>query len=380
MNSSKIKDFFAEDAKPKWEGLRDFLLNQIKEGIYMPGKAIPSENYLAKATGFARNTIRQAINELEKDGMLLRIRGKGTFVAGGKDMNAHAVNPNELALYGVVVPQIGYNTYGILAKGFDEYANKFHHQMVVCDTGNDIHKQGDVIFQLLEQGIGGIALVSATSAPTPPHQIRYLQTHNIPVVLCHRNIEGVSAPLVGWDSRKVGRMAAQKILEMGHRNIAYIGMLKYIINEQQLDGVMDVYNQAGLHILPENIVFGQDQGSLEVIGTNEQQILNIINKKNRPTAIFCSDLYEAEKIYFLAVNHGVRIPEDMSLVTTADKGVNNYIASKVARIEKYEYQLGYKAAELMHKMQIGEMSITSDDVFNVELKFENGLTLSRCPD
>ena len=180
MNSTKINDFISEEAKPKWEAIRDYLLFQMKTGVYGPGESIPSENYLVNVTGFARNTIRQAISELEREGLLLKIRGKGTFVVDDREL-VEPTNSNDISLYGIVVPQIGYNTYGILSKGFDESANKYHHQMVVCDSSNDIHKQGDIIFQLLEKGVGGIALVSATSAPTPPHQVRYLQSHGIPV-------------------------------------------------------------------------------------------------------------------------------------------------------------------------------------------------------
>lgn len=378
MVPMKIQSFLSEEAKPKWEAIRDYLLSQIKEGVYSPGTPIPSENFLAGVTGFARNTIRQAISELEREGLLVKIQGKGTFVSGGKERVIEQSDVNDLSLYGVVVPQIGYNTYSILAKGFDQCANKYHHQMVICDSTNNIHKQGDIIFQLLENGVGGIALVTATSAPTPPHQVRYLQSHGIPVVLCHRHIEGVSAPLISWDSRKVGKIAGTKMLEFGHRNIAYIGLSRYIINECQLAGLREVYMNAGLNINEDNILFGADPTSESIRGVSDEQVISLLSKPDKPTAIFCSDIKEAEKVYILASQNGINIPEDVSLITCGDKGEESYLFNKFSRIEKNEYDLGYKAAEVIQMIKDGQMSITSNDVFTVDLEFTNRFTLSKC--
>ena len=198
------------------------------------------------------------------------------------------------------------------------------------------------------------------------------------LVLCHRHIEGVSAPLVSWDSRKVGRIAAEKMLELGHRNVAYIGMARYIINECQLNGLRDTYSKAGIEISEENILFGADTSSDDSEGVCEKQVMDMITKPDRPSAIFCSDIQEAEKVYILALSNGIKIPEDISLLTCCDKGERSYLSDKLARVEKYEFDLGFKAAELIQKMHTKEISITSDDVFTVDLKFVEGLTLSEC--
>ena len=187
-------------------------------GKYGPGDSLPSENKLVSMSGFARNTVRQALAELEKEGFLTKVKGKGTFVSEGFNKK-EAPSARPLDLYGLVVPYIGDMTYAVLGKGFDDAACRSHQQMVICDTSNDVHKQGDVIFQLLDKGIGGLAVVTVVSGPTPPHQIRYLQEKGIPVVLCHRPVDNVSAPLVTWDAEKVGRMATEKILTLGHKKI-----------------------------------------------------------------------------------------------------------------------------------------------------------------
>lgn len=56
------------------------LRSRIFHGLYPRGSAIPSENDLAQEFGVARLTVRQAIDELRKEGALVSRRGSGTYV------------------------------------------------------------------------------------------------------------------------------------------------------------------------------------------------------------------------------------------------------------------------------------------------------------
>lgn len=56
------------------------LKEKIKNGIYQPGQKIPTEAELIEAYGVSRITIRRAIEDLTKEGILIKKQGKGTFV------------------------------------------------------------------------------------------------------------------------------------------------------------------------------------------------------------------------------------------------------------------------------------------------------------
>lgn len=62
--------------------VRDELYDKIIEGVYKSGDRIPSERELSDVYGVSRMTARQAITELEKDGIVYREKGRGTFVSG----------------------------------------------------------------------------------------------------------------------------------------------------------------------------------------------------------------------------------------------------------------------------------------------------------
>ena len=60
------------------------LKEKIKNGIYQPGQKIPTETELIEAYGVSRITIRRAIEDLTKEGILTKKQGKGTFVQDKK--------------------------------------------------------------------------------------------------------------------------------------------------------------------------------------------------------------------------------------------------------------------------------------------------------
>ncbi len=58
-----------------------WLKDRIANGELPPDSMLPYERELAEQAGVARDTLRAALSELEKDGLLRRVRGQGTFVA-----------------------------------------------------------------------------------------------------------------------------------------------------------------------------------------------------------------------------------------------------------------------------------------------------------
>ncbi len=59
--------------EPKWQSIARYLSSELIQGSYKPGEILPSENHIAKTTGFARSTVRQAFAHLEKEGFIKRL-------------------------------------------------------------------------------------------------------------------------------------------------------------------------------------------------------------------------------------------------------------------------------------------------------------------
>jgi len=72
---------------PIYLQLANSLAKDIGQGIYQPGDLIPSETELMKTWSVSRITVRNAIKELLRNGLVYTLHGRGTFVAEQKITN-----------------------------------------------------------------------------------------------------------------------------------------------------------------------------------------------------------------------------------------------------------------------------------------------------
>ena len=73
-----------ESVVPLYYQIQQFLLQQIRDGVFKVGEAILSEQEIAAQMKVSRMTVRQALKSLCSHGVLYSQRGKGTFVASAK--------------------------------------------------------------------------------------------------------------------------------------------------------------------------------------------------------------------------------------------------------------------------------------------------------
>lgn len=66
---------------PLYVQLKERIRQQVEGGSWSPGFKLPTERELATLLAVSRNTVSQAYRELEREGILLSLQGKGTFVA-----------------------------------------------------------------------------------------------------------------------------------------------------------------------------------------------------------------------------------------------------------------------------------------------------------
>lgn len=106
-----------ERAQPRYAQLQQHIRAGIQAGTWQPGEAIPAEHALARQFSVARMTVRQALDGLIHEGVLVRVRGRGTFVAHphverelsrmhgfSEDMRARGLTPSSRLLAREVIP------------------------------------------------------------------------------------------------------------------------------------------------------------------------------------------------------------------------------------------------------------------------------------
>ncbi len=68
-------------SKPRYQQLKDLIIQRISTGDLRPNDRVPSENELVEAQSVSRMTANRALRELHHEGYVKRIAGRGTFVS-----------------------------------------------------------------------------------------------------------------------------------------------------------------------------------------------------------------------------------------------------------------------------------------------------------
>jgi DNA-binding GntR family transcriptional regulator len=80
-------------------GLKDQLLKLILEGTYVSGTVLPTEHELCDKYELSRVTVRKALDELKREGVIASVQGQGTIVSHRK-----GGFPSSLDLIALVAP------------------------------------------------------------------------------------------------------------------------------------------------------------------------------------------------------------------------------------------------------------------------------------
>ena len=126
-------------AIPKYIQLTERLRDQLLSGQHGLEKPILPETELASKYGVARNTVRQAMNELVRDGLIHRIPGKGTFL--NPENPRLADNKTDAFASVVLVAPTDAREYRHgFTMGMEGFSTEVNHGLMICNSSNSIDK------------------------------------------------------------------------------------------------------------------------------------------------------------------------------------------------------------------------------------------------
>ena len=354
----------------KYQQVKNYVLQQIEDGYLKPGDALPPERTLAKTLGWGVHTIRHALSELKREEIVHRVQGKGTFIKRQRQTSKR----KKLDIFALVLPETRGGFYPSLLHGFEDAAGEFHHQSLVCSTDNKVSRQAEIVLQLIDKQVGGVAIVPTDPLP-PAYQIRPLQERGIPVVFCHRCVEGVVAPLLAMPYRERERLAGKIIAEHGHRRVVVMTYQPTVRTPEHQEWFQEGLRAGGCDVPAHMAHTGGDS-----VTVTEQEVWAVLqemfSKPNPPTAIYATFDSLAETIYLLMPKLGLRVPEDVSLVGFGGSWRDGTLAQRLTSVVVDEMATGRKAVELLGEMRRGERALNDNEEFVMELSLSDGETLA----
>jgi GntR family transcriptional regulator of arabinose operon len=349
---------------------------QIESGLLVPGARLPSYRELIEEHDLTLGSVSYAMTILSDQGYVERRRGSGVYVrATSAGRPAH-----DTGLFALVVPEIESGLYVSLQAGMESAAQQERMQLITMTTGGDAMRQADALLQLVDRDVAGIALVPSYHE-THAHQLRHLGRTQVPLVLLHRGVPGVKSPLIDIPFAEVGRLAGEAIGSRGHQRIgAFVGMTSSA-TDQYLEGFRHGLRKHGVTcderwITRSGTLLTEPAELHRYSEEVDRAIADMAPRADRPTAVFATFDRFAEMVYLAAVRHGLRVPQDLSIVCFGEKRRTGALLPRLASVCVDEYETGREAYRLLSAMRSRKLPLEYNDRFTMGLTFEPAETIA----
>jgi DNA-binding LacI/PurR family transcriptional regulator len=220
-----------------YERLRAHLLDEIRSGRLGPGDRIPSEMALAEQFNVSRITSKKALETLEHDGLIVRFRGKGSFVAegvGGAVTAPATHTPRAAAPLGErgggAVPTIGFvlphwsDVFGTgMLMAIEERASELDYTLAIKRSYGRRDVEDQAINTLVSLGVRGLIVFPVHGEYYNDSLLRIV-LDGYPVVLVDRYMKGIAVNSVGTDNCAAALEITNLLIAQGHTRIAFLSL------------------------------------------------------------------------------------------------------------------------------------------------------------
>ena len=316
------------------------LQQRILSGEWGFGVMLPSENVLCGEFGVARGTIRQVLAELEKEGLIRRERGRGTFITHlPRTETVSGINGHILSF---IVPYVRDSFVPTILLGLESVARANGYVVLFNHVENTPEKQEDALRLAQWQGVAGIILYPVNSTDAGP-VLRDLVQRQVPLVLVDRYLRGLSTSYVTCDNFGGGLRATQYLMGLGHQRIAFLSWEDSAITmEHRREGYRRALAEAGLALDPDLVWTVEGYPDID-----SSALANYLQRPDRPTALFSANDQLALAVLRIARSLHISIPKDLSLIGFDDLEVSAQLDPPLTTIAQPAFEMGRKAGELI---------------------------------
>ncbi len=380
-----------QQQEAKYMQVVSWVKENIENGTFCPGDKLMSENELSERFRLSRQTIRRATGELVKEHLVIRVQGSGTYIGdqvpeslkndstpepGITNKGFTSVIPRERHMNIAVISTFNesYIFPGIL-RGIEKVLSQNGYSTLVSFTDNRISRERSILELILEKdNIDGIIVEPVKSALPNPNISCYqeLLLRGIPVIFFNAFYKDLDVPCVRIDDTKAARIAAAILIEAGHKKIGAIfkaddgqGPLRY-------SGYLSALENAGLHPDQESVIWLDSPAAASLSGFEDY----LFSRLAGCTGVVCYNDQIAYSLIQKAIERGIRVPEDLSVVGIDDSYLAGVCKVPFTSIVHPKELLGSRVAENLVQM-IQDPSYDGSCLMDVETVERDSVAIRR---
>jgi GntR family transcriptional regulator of arabinose operon len=299
---------------PKYQQVRHAVRADIEGGRWGPGDRLPSEAELVEVFGVSRITVGRAMRDLQREGLVERRPGSGTYVAGP--------GPESGLSFGLLIPDLGETeVFEPMFQGMMASPAARKHALVwgsPTGGGSKEERSWQLCRQYIERDVAGVffAPLELTAGKDEINRriSGALEEAGIPVVLLDRTVtpypERGPHDLVGIDNRRAGFVMTQHLIGTGARRIAFVGLPETAATVDAREaGYREAVHRAGLP--------GEDVLARRLDPESGAAVEDLMSTA-RPDAVVCANDGTAAGLMHTLLELGWRIPGQVRLAGVDD--------------------------------------------------------------
>lgn len=239
-----------------------------------------------------------------------------------------------------------------IVRGVQDALEKTSYQLLAVNTAGDPAKEARTWQIFREHGIDGVLFVTMFHRQLPVTT----QFPSAPVVLVNCSSPAhPELPSIVPDDYRGAYDAAAHLVEQGHRKIAYVALNEHILAaELRGNAFVDALAAHGVDVRPDWIVPGIAGEVFHDHFVAFKNVRSILDRADRPTAIVCGNDEIALQVYCAALELGLRIPRDVSIVGFDDfQAVSTVVEPKLSTMALPYHEMGVLAVETLTGMLRG---------------------------
>ncbi len=313
----------------KYEMVLKHLEKLIFSGKIKIGEKLPSENELAEIFGVTRMTVRRALIELEKDGIIFKIRGLGTFVSNTDILSSKKI--------GVLV-----HNHSIVF-GIVKTCTAFGVKCYVEDIGKNVLEEIKSLKNLIEMKVNGL-IVEPRNFTIEDTVFKDILESGLPIVFVDRNVANYpEVPTILSDNFSGAVELAKHMVEVHKsQNALFVTHENLEISsvKERYDGISSQYrNKVEILQLPKM------QSNFSFVVKELQ--------RNIDTIFFCNDILAVRGLTFL-LKSGIRIPGNIRIAGFDDENFAGIVHPGLTTVRQDLEQVGSLAVLNVVKLFKGE--------------------------
>jgi DNA-binding LacI/PurR family transcriptional regulator len=330
---------------PKYRQIVESLRSGILAGHYRQGARLPSEAELVRRFKVSRMTAVKAMQQLQREGLLVRRTGSGTFAA---DLSA----PRK-PVFGLIIPDLGQTEiFEPICKGMTGSPNADGHSLAWGHAAMPGESKEDeavhLCQQYIAQRVSGVFFASLEFGPRRDQVnrsvLKALKAAQIPVVLLDRCVLDYPArseyDLVGLDNRRAGYIVTEHLIRQGAKQVAFFareGSAETV--EDRIVGYREALYEHDLP-LDKTLVLRGDPSDTEAVAA--------ALRGRRIDAIVCANDHTAAQLMrTLLLGLGVKIPGEVRIAGIDDVRYAELLPVPLTTLHQPCFDIGAAAVATM---------------------------------